>query len=69
MNVAMVDPKDRFALDPAVLLADAEETTIFQDVTRALMEKTRDDPFDRDRAERDRDWNFLRTKVVGFEFD
>ncbi len=69
MNGVVNPSGGKTAPDPAVLLAGAERTTIFQDAARALIEETKNDPFDRYRAERDRDWNFLRNKILGCEFE
>lgn len=57
------------APNPAVLLSGAERTTIFQDATQALVAETINAPFDRYRADRDEDWNFLRNKILGCEFE
>ena len=55
--------------DPADFFASAEHTTFFSEVTAALLEEAMYMSVDPFRLELDRDWNSLREKAVGFEFE
>lgn len=54
---------------PDEFFQSATTTTLFSEVTAALLDEVSDEAVDPYRAARDRDWSSLREKVVGFEVD
>lgn len=49
------------------VFSDAEDNSLFQEVTNEMIEEDRKAVFDKSRIKRDNDWSELANKVVGSE--